>query len=192
MTTIRVETYGVVTEEPRDTGPGFWLLLAFGVGWLLLSYFVLQFTYESIASISILIGILLLLGAANELVSAFLVPGWRWAHVVLGVLFAFGGIFAVVYPGQTFGTLAVLFGWYLVLKGTFDIVMGLMVHGAHLWWLSLVAGVAEIALAFWCIGYPGRSAAMLVLWVGIGAALRGIATLVAAFRLRSASTSGAV
>ena len=118
----------------------------------------------------------------------FLTPGWKWAHALLAVLFGFGGIWAFAYPGQTFGTLAVLFGWYLLIKGTFDVTRSLMFHGEHLWWLGLIAGIAEIALAFWAVSYVGRSATLLVLWVGIGAAIRGIMTIVAAFDLRHART----
>jgi uncharacterized membrane protein HdeD (DUF308 family) len=182
MTTIRVETYGVVRED--DGGPPFWVLLTIGILWILLSFIVLQFTYSSILSISILIGIVLILAAASEIEMAFISPGWKWVHAALGVLFALGGVFAWVYPGQTFGTLALIFGWYLLIKGTFDIVFALMNHGAHLWWLGLLAGVAEVLIAFWAVGYVGRSAALLVLWVGIGALLRGIMTLVWAFQLR--------
>jgi uncharacterized membrane protein HdeD (DUF308 family) len=56
-----------------------------------------------------------------------------------------------------------------------------------LWWMGLLVGFAEIALAFWTVGYVGRSAALLILWVGIGALLRGIVTIVAAFRVRRAT-----
>lgn len=184
MTTIRVETYGVVTEEPQ--GPPFWLLLSLGIGWVLLSFLLLNFTYRSVLALTILIGVVLFIAAASEFAMLFVASGWKWLHAVLGVLFVLGGIAAFVYPGQTFGTLALIFGWYLLIKGTFDVVASLMFHGVHLWWMGLIAGLIEIAVAFWAIGYVGRSAALLVLWVGIGALIRGITTIVAAFQLRHA------
>jgi uncharacterized membrane protein HdeD (DUF308 family) len=187
MSTISVETYGVVTEDEPDGGPPFWALLTIGILWILLSFIILQFTYSSILSISILMGIVLILAAASETGMAFIAAGWKWAHVALAVLFFLGSIFAWVYPGQTFGTLALIFGWYLLIKGTFDVVISLTNHGAHLWWLGLLAGIAEMAIAFWAVGYVGRSAALLVLWVGIGALLRGIMTLVWAFQVRHAA-----
>lgn len=182
MTSIRVESYGVVYEEPPS--PPFWLLLCLGIGWVLLSFLLLNFTYRSVAALTILIGIVLFVAAASEIAEAFVAQGWKWLHAALGVLFILGGIAAFVYPGQTFGTLALIFAWYLLLKGTFDVVFSLMLHGAHLWWMGLIAGLIEIAIAFWAIGYVGRSAALLVLWVGIGALIRGITTIVAAFQLR--------
>jgi uncharacterized membrane protein HdeD (DUF308 family) len=183
MTTVTIETYGIA-DEP-DRGPGFGLLLAIGIGWIFLSFFVLQFSWASITAISILVGVVLVVAAASEIAWALLPGGWRWLHAVVGIVFVLGAIAAFLYPGQTFGTLALIFGWYLLIKGTYDIVVALMDHGVHLWWIGLLAGLAQIALAFWVVGYPGRSAALLVLWVGLGALLRGITTVIAAFQVRS-------
>ncbi len=191
MTAIRVERYGVLTEaEYEPDPPPFWALLTMGILWIFLSFLVLPFTYTSVTSIAIVIGTMLLLAGVAEVGEAFLAPGWKWAHAILGVFFVLGGVWAFVYPGQTFGTLAVLFGWYLLIKGTFDVVFAFMWKGVDFWWLGLIAGFVEIAIAFWAVGYPGRSAALLVLWVGLGALVRGIVTMVAAFRVR-ALTRGA-
>jgi uncharacterized membrane protein HdeD (DUF308 family) len=187
MAAVTVDTYGVVPEGEFSEGPPFWALLTIGILWILLSFLVLQFTYSSILSISLIVGTLLCLAGVTEVAEAFIVEGWRWAHGLIGVLFLLGGVFTFVYPGQTFGTLAIIFGWYLLIKGTLDIVTAFMLHGMPLWWMGLLVGFAEIALAFWTVGYVGRSAALLILWVGIGALLRGIVTIVAAFRVRRAT-----
>jgi uncharacterized membrane protein HdeD (DUF308 family) len=187
MAAVTVDTYGVVPEEDYSEGPPFWALLTIGILWILLSFLVLQFTYSSILSITIIVGTLLCLGGVSEIGESFIVEGWRWAHALIGVLFLLGGLFTFVYPGQTFGTLALIFGWYLLLKGTLDIISAFLLHGLPLWWMGLLVGFAEIALAFWTVGYVGRSAALLILWVGIGALLRGIVTIVAAFRTRRMS-----
>ena len=72
----------------------------------------------------------------------------------------------------------------MILKGTIDFVIALTVrHELDLWWMTLIAGIIEIALGIWAIGYPGRSAALLLLWVGIGAIVRGIAEIVLAFHV---------
>jgi len=184
VTTIRVETYGIVTEEEPRVGPQFWVLLGLGLAWILMSFLFLQFTYTSVLSVSIVAGIVLCFAAASELVEACYSAGWRWVHAVLGGVFALGGIWAFWYPDQTFGALALLFGWYLLFKGTFDVIASAAMHGAHLWWVGFIVGFLEIALAFWCAAYPGRSAALLVLWLGLGALMRGITTLVFAFRVR--------
>jgi uncharacterized membrane protein HdeD (DUF308 family) len=189
MTAISVDEADLEFDEP-DLGMPFWLLFTIGILWILVSFVILQFTYTSILTIAILIGLVLLFAAVSEFALAFAAPGWKWAHALLGVLFVAGGIWSFAYPGQTFGTLALLFGWYLLIKGTFDIVLALHLHGTHLWWMGLVAGIIEIAVAFWAVGYPGRSAVLLVIWVGIGALMRGITALITAFQVR-ALTRGA-
>ena len=42
------------------------------------------------------------------------------------------------------------------------------------------------------MGYPGRSAALLIIWVGIGAIIRGIAEIVAAFHVHKLPEAVAV
>jgi uncharacterized membrane protein HdeD (DUF308 family) len=187
VTTIRVETYGIVTEEEPPSPLPFWLMLCIGIAWIFLSFLLLQFTYTSVRSLTALVGVVLFVAAASEFGEAFAARSWKWVHALIGVLFAIGGCVAFAYPGQTFGTLAVIFGWYLLIKGTYDIVMAFVLHGLPMWWMRLVAGIAQLALAFWAVGYVGRSAALLVLWVGIGAVIRGVTTLVAAFDIRRES-----
>ena len=51
--------------------------------------------------------------------------------------------------------------------------------------MSLAVGIIEILLGMWAIGYPGRSAWLLILWVGLGALVRGISDIITAFRVRS-------
>jgi uncharacterized membrane protein HdeD (DUF308 family) len=104
---------------------------------------------------------------------------------VLGVMFVLGGIAALMTPFHTFRLLSALVGFFLVLKGTLDFVMALATrHDSDLWWLLLISGVIEVVFGFWASGYPGRSAALLMLWVGIGALIRGITQLVMAFQVR--------
>ena len=53
-----------------------------------------------------------------------------------------------------------------------------------LWGLTLALGIVEVVVGVWAIGYPGRSAWLLVLWVGVAALTRGITEIVLAFKLR--------
>jgi uncharacterized membrane protein HdeD (DUF308 family) len=111
--------------------------------------------------------------------------GWRWLHAVLGVLFVIGGVVAFLEPFQTFSVLASLVGFFLVIKGTFDFVIALAArHDSDLWWLLLIGGILEVLLGIWASAYPGRSAPLLILWVGIGAVIRGITQLVLSFQIR--------
>jgi uncharacterized membrane protein HdeD (DUF308 family) len=172
---------------PRDPelGRWWWVLLVTGILWILLGMFVLQAHYDSAVAIGFLVGIWLIFGGVAELVQAGVLESWKWLHLVLGVLFILGGIAALLSPFQTFTVLASLIGFFLILKGAFDFALALMVrHELDLWWMTLVAGILEILIGAWAMGYPGRSAALLIVWVGFGAIVRGIAEIVAAFRVR--------
>jgi uncharacterized membrane protein HdeD (DUF308 family) len=135
-------------------------------------------------TIAVFVGILLLLGSAEELFHAIVMPGWRWLHAILSVLFLVVGIDAFTYTLWTFGALALLIGWYLLFRGTFEVFASLSNRDVDLWWLGLISGIAMILVAFWAVGYPGRSAYLLVVWVGLGALFRGISQLVLAFQVK--------
>ena len=60
----------------------------------------------------------------------------------------------------------------------------------HLWGLLLASGIIELVIGVWAIGYPGRSAWLLILWVGIGAVIRGVTEIVLAFKLRAPAPDG--
>ena len=169
-------------SRPSGSGGGYFSVT--GILWILIGLFVLQAHYGSAVAIGYLVGFWLLFAGIAEFIEIGVVDGWKWVHAVLGVLFVIGGIAALISPFQTFTILATLVGFFLILKGTFDFVIALaMRHEVDLWWMTLIAGIIEIALGIWAIGYPGRSAALLIIWVGIGAIIRGIAEIVMAFHV---------
>lgn len=171
--------------EVERASSKWWLLLISGIAWILISIVVLDFDWDSAATIGFLVGVYLILAGITEFMLLTVVDGWKWVHVVLGVLFVLGGLAAFTAPLQTFGILARWFAFFLLLKGTFDLVAGLASrHEVDLWWLLMLAGIFEIVIAFWASSYPGRSATLLVLWVGIGAVVRGVTHLVMAFQVR--------
>jgi len=173
--------------QPRepDVGTWWWLLLVTGILWILFGLFVLQAHYGSAVAIGFIVGVWLLFGGGVEFLEMVLSDGWKWMHALLGVLFVLGGIGALMSPFQTFTILASFVGFFLVLKGTFDFVIALGVrHELPLWWMGLVSGILEIAIGVWAMGYPGRSAVLLLFWVGIGAVIRGITEIVTAVHVR--------
>ena len=162
------------------------MFLITGILWLIVSLVILRFDLRSVAAVGILVGVFMLMAGVNEFVAAFVAPGWRWLHALLGVLFAVLGILCLVYPGRTFLMLAAFFGWFMLFKGTADIVFSILTRRVNdLWWVGLVTGILEIGLAFWASGYFIGSAALLIIWVGMGAMFRGVTEIILAFRLRS-------
>src|SRR5215207_6260585 len=171
MTTVS----GVETWEEVERGSGrWWVLLLTGIAWIIIGVLILGSDYDSAVAIAFLVGGYLIAAGVMEFVLIGVGEGWRWLHAVLGVLFVLGGIAAFTEPFQTFAVLAALLGFFLVLKGAFDFVIALTTrHETDLWWMLLIAGIFEVVLGVWASGYPGRSASLLILWVGIGAVVRG-------------------
>ena len=178
-------------REPRAglwrlAGP-WWLLLLTGIAWLIISVVVLRFRISSIATVGVLVGVVFLLAMFNEFLLASVRSSWRWAHVLVGVLFAVGAIWAFADPINAFWALASVLGLLLIFRGALDVISSLAAREfSGAWWLGLVAGILEILLGFWASQqmFPAR-AALLLLWVGFFALFRGISEIVIAFELRS-------
>lgn len=165
-----------------------WLFLCTGIIWFLVSIIILRFDYKSVTAISILFGVIVLFFGVNELFAIFATHGWwRVLHGFLGVIFVALGFVAFIHPGDTFAALAAVISFFFIFKGFFDIIVSIATKDEiGVWWLQLVVGIVEVLIGFWAAGYYGRSAVLLVAWVGISALVRGITEIIFAFKLRSA------
>jgi uncharacterized membrane protein HdeD (DUF308 family) len=185
MVSIQVdEVYEV--EPPPTLGWGWYL--AVGIFWFFFGLGILSLHPTAIASISFLVAAVVLLAGVVELANAALSPGWRWLHALAGVLFFVTGIATLMEPFQTFVGLGILFGWFLVIKGMVIFIASIAMRApGSLWGLGVTIGAFYFAIGLWAIGYPNRSAWLLVLWIGIGALLHGMWDIVRAFEYRSAA-----
>ena len=162
-----------------------WLYLVTGVLWLWVTLIILSLDIDTVYAVAILFGFVAIGAGINEFFAIGVsTRGWKIVHGVLGVVFIAAGIVAFFRPQGTFVALAAIVAWVLLFKGIFDIVLALISHPAHLWWVGLIVGVVEILLAFWAAGYFRGSAILLVAWVAALTLLRGITEIVMAFRLR--------
>jgi uncharacterized membrane protein HdeD (DUF308 family) len=172
-------------HEVERMSAKWWVLLVTGILWVIIGLMVLDANVDSAAIIGFLIGAYLIGAGMTEFMMIAMLEDWKWVHGILGVLFVVVGISCFFSPVQTFGVLARLFGLLIVLKGLFDVIAALATkHVADLWWMTLIAGILEIVLGMWASGYVGRSAALLILWVGIGALLRGVTQIILSFQVR--------
>ena len=176
------------TRAARAATGMWWLFLVTGILWLLIALVVLRFNITSIAAVGTLLGAVFLIAGVNEFMRLSSVEGWKWLHVLLGILFIGGSIWAFVHPIGAFYELAALLGFLLLFKGIFDIAFAVMTKEANeLWWLGLVVGILEVVLAFWASQqYFAPRAALILIWVGFMAMFRGIGEIVLAFQLRKA------
>jgi uncharacterized membrane protein HdeD (DUF308 family) len=127
-----------------------------------------------------------------EFVLAAVLDSWQWLHALGGVLCIAAGIVAFAWPDQTFLVLAAIIGWFLLFRGTFNIVESLFIKDyVEQWWLMLITGILQVGIALWAVGYAGRSIAVLVVWVGAWALTEGVMNIWAAFRIRSVNRQAA-
>jgi uncharacterized membrane protein HdeD (DUF308 family) len=167
-------------------GP-WWLLLLTGIAWLIISVIVLRFTATSAATIGVVLGVVFLAAMANEFVIAYVRLRWRWAYVLMGVIFLAAAIWAFVNPVGTFWALASVTGLLLILQGAFVLITSIESRIINsVWWLGVVAGILEIFIGFWASQLVTVRAALLIIWVGVLALFNGINQIVLAFELKSA------
>lgn len=162
-----------------------WIPLIAGILWLIYAFIVLSFTYRTVWAIVLFAGFAFIAAGIGEFMLAAVLDSWRWLHALAGVLCVIAGIVALVWPDETFLVLAAIIAWFLLFRGTFNIVESLFIKDhVDQWWLILISGILQVAIAVWAIGYTGRSIAVLVIWVGVWALTEGFLNIWAAFRLR--------
>jgi uncharacterized membrane protein HdeD (DUF308 family) len=184
----RMDAATAVYEERAvaQAASWWWLFLVTGTLWILFSIVILRFDWTTVSSISILFGIAMIAAACAETFAAFASHGWwRFGRLVLAAALAVIGIVAFIHPGDTFAALAGVMSFAFVLKGTFDLLVGIVAPVGNRWVLILV-GALELALGFWAAGDFGHRVVLLVVWVGVSALLRGVSEIVFAFTLRAA------
>jgi uncharacterized membrane protein HdeD (DUF308 family) len=171
----------------RLAGP-WWMFLLTGIAWLIIAWVTLRFTPASVATVGVLLGVLFLIATFNEFLIASVLSSWRWLHVVMGIIFAFGAGWSFARPYNAFWALAAILGLLLIFRGTLDIITSIDARAINsAWWLGLVAGILEVLLGFWASGqYLPVRGALLLVWVGLFAVFRGISEIVIAFQLRHA------
>lgn len=170
-------------------GRRWWLLLIPGIAWIVVGFAVLRFDAGTVAIVSILFGLMVLLAAAGEVFNAVITSGgWRVFHVVFAILLFIGAIGVFVDPGGTFVSLAFVIGFYFVFAGTYDVIASLFDIGTVPgWWLRLISGILELVLGFLASSSFANGTYVLVTFVSIAALFRGIAEISAAFSARSAA-----
>jgi len=163
-----------------------WIPLVTGVAWLVVSVLIFRFDYSTVAAVAVLFGIVAIASSLNEvMLAAISTTGWRIAHLLFAALTFAVGIISFIHPGDTFVALAALVSFYLVFRGSFDLVQAFSLS-RYLpgWWLLLITGIAELLIGFWAAGSWDLSVVVLVAWVGATALMRGLTEIVAAFQLR--------
>jgi uncharacterized membrane protein HdeD (DUF308 family) len=113
-----------------------------------------------------------------------LAKGW-WLMLLRGIAAIVFGVLAFAWPGVTLFTLVILYGAYALVDGIFSLIAAFSAGAKPVptWWLVLVGlcGIAAGAVTFL---WPGITALILVMFIGIWAVVHGIFEIIGAIRLR--------
>jgi uncharacterized membrane protein HdeD (DUF308 family) len=168
-------------------GDYWWLWLLLGIAWIVASLVILQFNHASIVTVSVILGIMFALAAAQQFALAMVADRLRWLWALFGVLFAACAIISFVEPAGTFTGLANVLGFLFLVFGIWWIIEAFITRAVNpMWWLGLIAGVLLIILAFWTSGqFFLQRAYTLLVFAGIWALMKGITEIVRAFQIRA-------
>ncbi|MBN9509438.1 MAG: HdeD family acid-resistance protein [Alphaproteobacteria bacterium] len=115
--------------------------------------------------------------------SAALARNW-WAIMVRGVAAVVFGIIALLLPTQAVIVLALVFGFYLLVDGVFDLVAAIRaVARGERWGFLLAEGVLDIVVGVLALAWPATLIVASVWVIGAWALVTGILLLLAALRL---------
>jgi uncharacterized membrane protein HdeD (DUF308 family) len=177
----------IVREEARY----WWVLLVSGIAWLLIAWIVLRLNVTSITTVGVLIGVVFIVAAVNEVTVASLVPGgWKVWHYLMAFIFFLGGLWGLITPIETFFALASVLGLILVFYGAFEIARAVSTRATNpYWWIGLITGVLLLLLAFWVSGSDrvyalAQRTYLILFWVGLFALFKGIMQIMLAFGIR--------
>jgi uncharacterized membrane protein HdeD (DUF308 family) len=188
MTTIGIDDDRQIVEAFQSATRLWWIFLVIGTAWLLFAIMVFRFDWRSVSAISIVFGVVVLAAAVDEILIAFSggQSGWMVAlRLVVAAALVVIGVIAFIHPGNTFAALAAVMSFYFIIKGAFTMIVAFATRKeAELWWLTLLIGLAELLLGFWAAGDFGHRQILLIVWVGALALMRGISSIVFAFRVR--------
>jgi hypothetical protein len=163
-----------------------WLWLVFGIAWTIVGLVILQFDQASITTVGVLVGIMFLATGFQQFAIAGLVDRGRWLFAIFGVLFIIAGVIALISPENTFAALADILGFLFLIVGTFWLIQAFASREMNeLWWVTLIAGILMVILAFWTAGqfYIEKQYVLLV-FAGIWALMQGVTDVVRAFQIR--------
>ena len=103
-----------------------------------------------------------------------------WLMSVLGVLSLVCGVVAIVYPDVTLLAVGIIFGFYLLMAGVFELVDAIVGDPASRA-LSAIVGVVALLAGLICLRRPGDSLLALIVVLGAYLIVTGVARLVRAF-----------
>ena len=107
-----------------------------------------------------------------------------WLLLLRGIFGVLFGVFSIVWPGMSLLTLVLIYGIYALADGVVSIAAAIQGGtAAPRWWLTVV-GLLGIAAGVLTYLWPGITAVVLVMLIGIWAIATGVMQIMGAIKLR--------
>lgn len=117
--------------------------------------------------------------------SGIIAENW-WLVALRGGASILFGALAIAWPGLTLLVLVWLFGIYAASDGVFNIMSGVRgVRKRRRDWILVLLGAAGIAAGITAVVWPGMTALILVVLIGVWAMVTGVLEIAAAVRGRA-------
>ncbi len=184
---FEVPTMPSLRESARKLTGYWWVLLVTGIAWVAVALVILQFNHASVTTVGIIVGLMFLAVAIENIALASLDVPMRWAWAVFGVLFLVSAVICFAHPADTFAGLADVLGFLFLIVGVWWMVRAFLERSINpLWWLGLISGILMTVLAFWTSGqFFIHKAYLLLVLAGIWALMEGMLNIVRAFEIRA-------
>jgi uncharacterized membrane protein HdeD (DUF308 family) len=142
----------------------------------------LQAPYLAALVAALWVGWGLMFGGVAELISAFSTSENRVWKILLAVLYLAVGLYLLVHPRVGLVAIALTLAWLFLLQGAFSIFGALQLRPLRGWGWWLFDGIITLLLAFLIFsGWPGDSAQIIAIIVGISLIISGVNRLVLGF-----------
>ena len=180
-------TGGGMTMAVREAARYWWLWLVVGTAWIVAALVILQFNHASVTTVSVILGIMFTAAAVQQFLLVALADSMRWLWAIFGVLFGAAAVICFTDPAGTFTGLANVLGFLFLVVGIWWMVEAFATKAINpLWWLTLIAGILLVILAFYTSGaFFIQRAYTLLVFAGIWALMHGVTDIIRAFQIRS-------
>ena len=175
-----------VRDNVREISGYWWVGLVAGITWLVISLVILQFDSASVTTVGVLVGVMFLLAAVQNIAVTTLPVEHRWVPALFSVLFLVSAVICFIDPVSTFAGLADMLGFLFLLVGVWWMTQSFLERAVNpMWWLTLISGILMTGIAFWAAGQLfATKAYTLLVFAGIWALMQGTVEIVRAFEAR--------
>lgn len=181
-----------VVNRIEKTVRNWWVVVLFGVLFLLLGIWVLQTPAQTFVALSLWFAITYIISGAGTLVFTLSnrdsLDGWGWQFTG-GVVELLLGIALLVHPGISMVALAFFVGFWLLFKGSTTISFALEARKLKTggWGWILISGILSTILAFMVLVNPLYAASVLSIFIGFALIMMALAQILIGMFLRKIS-----